>query len=133
MVKTFLALGFVVLSFCVTAFAEDETVPSIKKIMKDAHNAKVGVLPAIRKDLSAPSPDWDKISKESKELVTLAEALAKNAPRKGSKSNWSKVTSTYLSEAKDLAAAAQSKDLEKAKTAQTALQGSCTTCHKAHK
>lgn len=133
MMKKWLAMGVVTLGVGMTALAQDDAVPTIKKIMKDAHNPKAGLLPAIKKDLSAPSPDWDKISKESKDLVSLAQALAKNSPRKGNKSNWSKVTGDYLTEAKDLAAAAQSKDLDKAKTAQAALQSSCTGCHKAHK
>lgn len=133
MMKKWVALGVVTLCLGMTALAEDDAVPSVRKIMKDAHNPKAGLLPAIKKDLSASNPDWDKISKESKDLVNLAQALAKNSPRKGNKSNWSKVTGEYLSEAKELAAAAQSKDLDKAKTAQAALSGSCTGCHKAHK
>jgi cytochrome c556 len=137
MTKTRCALGVVlVLGMLVgsnMAAARDDKTPSISEIMKKANAPKGSLVSDLRSALNSSSPNWETIGKESKELVTFAEALTKNEAPKGSKMSWEKLTKAYLKNAKDLASAAESMDLAKAKAAHKAISGSCSACHTAHK
>lgn len=104
-----------------------------KQIMIKLNNPSKGVFSKLKKDLTQPSPDWSTIAKESKEIVTLTEALAMNSPRKGGKDSWEKMTESYTKSAKALADACEKMDLKNAKAAQQAIGGACSNCHKAHK
>lgn len=104
-----------------------------KQIMIKLNNPSKGVFSKLKKDLMESSPDWSTIAKESKEIVSLTEALAMNTPRKGGKDNWDKMTESYTKNAKALAEACEKMNLKNAKTAQQAITGACSNCHKAHK
>jgi hypothetical protein len=114
------------------SYAADKD-PTIKEIMTKAHKGGDALLSTLGKDLKADSPDWDKIQKETKDLVELGTALGKNDPPKGDKDSWVKLTMAYLDTAKDLDGAAGKKDKDTAAADQKKLAGSCMNCHKAHK
>ncbi len=103
-----------------------------KQIMAKVNGPK-GVFAALKKELSQSQPNWVDVTKESKEIVELTEALAKNAPRKGNQASWEKLTEAYTKNAKTLVEAAENMDLKAAKAAQQAIATSCTGCHRVHK
>lgn len=111
--------------------AADE--PSIKDIMNKAHKGGNSILAKLGKDLKAASPDWAEVTKLSKELVSLGNALGKNKPPKGEKESWDKLTMAYQDTAKALLSAAEKKDQKTAAASQKKLSGMCGACHKAHK
>lgn len=125
-----LALLALVAGFNGSSNAED---PTTKDIMVKAHKGADALVPKLGKELKADKPDWDAITKESKELVELGTALGKNKPSKGEKESWDKLTASYLANAKDLEAAAEKKDVKAATAAQGKLAASCKECHTAHK
>jgi cytochrome c556 len=106
--------------------------PSIKEIMKKAHS-KTGLVPTVGKQLKEKDVKWDDVKKESKEIIELGTALGKNKPGKGEGDSWDKLTKAYVSSAEDLSKAAENMDAKAATTAQGKLQGSCMSCHKAHR
>jgi cytochrome c556 len=107
--------------------------PTIKEIMTKAHKGSSSLLADMNGELRQDEPDWASIQKDSKELVELGTALGKNKPPKGDEANWDRLTKNYLSTAKSLDSAAQSKDKSAASTALRKLQGSCKECHMAHR
>ena len=133
---TCVALGLALLAAAALtrspSYAADKD-PTIKEIMTKAHKGGDALLGTLGKDLKADSPDWDKVQKETKELVELGTSLGKNDPPKGDKESWMKLTAAYLDTAKDLDAAAGKKDKDTAAADQKKLTGSCMNCHKAHK
>jgi hypothetical protein len=130
-------LGLVLLvaaGFMVTGLAAGHGGDTMtnKQIMAKVNGPK-GVFAALKKELSQSQPNWADVTKESKEIVELTEALAKNAPRKGSQASWEKLTEAYTKNAKTLVDAADKMDLKAAKAAQQAIASSCTGCHRVHK
>ncbi len=59
--------------------------------------------------------------------------MGKNNPPKGSKESWEQQAQDFAAEAADLNAAAQSKDVDKAKAVQMKVNNSCRDCHMAHR
>jgi cytochrome c556 len=122
------------LAFAVSGLAfshADETLTN-KQIMAKINGPK-GVFNAVKKGLNSSSPDWAALTKETKQMCELSEAMAKNSPRKGSPASWEKFTATYVKNVKALADASEKMDLKAAKDAQRAIGGSCSACHRAHK
>ena len=111
------------------AVGQDGDKLTNKQIMIKLNNPSKGVFPKLKKDLTQATPDWSAISKESKEMVVLTEALAMNGPRKGAKESWEKFTESYTKSAKALADACEKMDLETAKAAQQAIGAACSRCH----
>ena len=103
-----------------------------KQIMQKVNGPK-GAFTDLKKSLAQDTPDWPAITKQSKEIVTLTDTLCMNAPRKGDKDNWEKLTKAYNKSAKELVEASDKMDLKAAKTAQQKLATSCMPCHRAHK
>jgi hypothetical protein len=128
-----LGLALLVGLTVVASRAEDDKSPSIKEIMTKAHKGGDSLLQKLGKELKADAPQWDDIEKQTKELVDLGTALAKNKPPRGTQESWDKQTRDYLSNAQDLAAAAAKKDKATALADLKKLQGSCMECHTAHK
>ncbi|VTS04684.1 hypothetical protein [Tuwongella immobilis] len=107
--------------------------PDIKTIMKKV-NGKDG----LKTSLTAATkgkPDWDAVAEQSKELVSLAEAMGKNTPPKGDAKSWEKLTKAYLKNATAVAAAAEKKDVKGFASATTKFfsGATCGGCHKSHK
>ena len=108
-------------------------VPSIEDIMEKAHANKTGLRAKIAEEVKKPSPDWSTVQKQSKEFVSLAEALAKNNVPKGDKSSWQKLTKDYAEQVKDLDKSVAKKDAKAVTAANQKLNANCTTCHEKHR
>src|SRR5271154_689815 len=90
------AVGLLLTNFAVDRLvAADDPTPSIEDIMKTVNKKNTGLHSQVGTGLKASPVDWDAIQKETKEYATLAGALGKNDPPKGSKSSWDKLTKTY--------------------------------------
>lgn len=113
--------------------AQGSKTPSIKDIMSKLGKGTTSLCPTLGKELKDDEPAWDEIQKQTKEFVSLVEALGKNDPPMGTKDSWTRLTSQYLANAKDLDTAAQKKDRSAAAAAHKKITGSCMACHKAHK
>jgi hypothetical protein len=124
----------IVLVCAVRTQGDPEKTPTIKEIMGKAHKGPNSILPNVGKDLrDTNGPDWDEIKRSAKELVNLGKALGKNAPPKGEKASWQKLTKAYTEGAESLLTAAEKQNKSGAETAQKQLQNSCAGCHKAHR
>ena len=113
--------------------ADDKKNPTIKDIMKKAHNTSNGLLKNITEELKADDTQWDEVRKDVKELVALVSYLGKNDPPKGDKSSWDQQTKAYLANAKALEAAAQKQDRKTSLASQKRLSDSCSSCHSKHR
>lgn len=122
-----------VLAVTLPSSAEDDKDPSIKEIMNKAHKGGDAILTKLGKDLAAKEPDWEDVTKLSKELASLGAALGKNKPPRGEQESWDKLTKEYQDTIKSLLAAADKKEQKDAIAAQKKLMGSCMGCHKLHK
>ncbi len=127
--------GLAVLSLLIGMISSSaaDDAPSIKDIMNKAHKGGDSIKGKLEKDLKSDKPDWDEVTKLSKELVSLGEALGKAKPSKGDQESWDKQTKAYQEKAKALLAAAEKKEKKDAEAALKAIGGSCGACHKAHK
>jgi hypothetical protein len=113
--------------------AQTERVPDIKEIMAQA-NKPSGHYFQIARELKQDSPAWADLATHAKELARLGAALCKNAPPKGDRAGWDRLTKAYADQAKSLEQAVAAKDRKAALTAFAALGGNaCTECHKAHR
>jgi hypothetical protein len=110
-----------------------EDLPGIEEIMKKVNSKKSGIHPALDPLLKADPVKWDDVSKMTKEYETLAVALGKNKPDKGSAVSWAKLCKGYADEAKSLNAAAGKKDKAAATAAYAKLSKSCQACHDEHR
>ena len=89
--------------------------------------------PKINSDLNTNSPPWDDLQAQAKEFADVAAKVGANNPPKGSKESWDQHANEFTTDAVDLAAAAQAKDVDKAKAAQMKVNNSCRDCHMAHR
>jgi cytochrome c556 len=112
---------------------DEEKTPTIKQVMKKANAGPNSLLAEVGKGLKPDEPDWDDVQKQTKEMATLAAALAKNDPPQGEKESWEKLAKQYHESAKALNEAAQKKDKKEAVALRKKISGSCAACHKAHK
>jgi cytochrome c556 len=113
--------------------AADDAAPSIEDIMTKINKKNVGLHSDVGTALKAGTVDWDALAKKTKEYATLAAALGKNDPPKGSKMSWAKLTKAYADDATALNAAAEKKDKTVAAATLRKLQGQCMACHSAHR
>ncbi|MDR3634412.1 MAG: cytochrome c [Isosphaeraceae bacterium] len=115
------------------ADADNAETPSIKQVMVKLHKGANAPVGKLKGELKGEKPNWDTIQKQTKEIVVLSAALAKNEPSKGDAASWKKLSDEYFQDAKALDDAAQAKDLAAAKTAHGRLSASCKACHSVHK
>jgi cytochrome c556 len=132
------ALGAGILALATVALAggRDDQQPTIKEIMEKAHKGtkqSQALLTQVRNELKKDDPNWEKVQKQAKELVSLGTSLGKNEPPRGDKESWEKLTAAYVANAKKLEAGAEEKDQAAARAAVAKLGGSCRSCHMAHK
>jgi cytochrome c556 len=115
--------------------AEREKGSPIKAVMKQVfnYNNKKSLLATLGADLKAEEPDWAKVQKESKEVVQKVAPLHKATPPRGERESWDKLTAAALLNARNLEAAAESKNKDKAVVSYKALHDSCRSCHTAHR
>lgn len=121
------ALGVIYLG---TAAADDaDKIKDVKGCMAFQNKVR-GSLP---KQLKAASPEWDKIQKETKDWVAVAESLGKQKPPKGSDESWKTQTEKYLANVKAVDEAAEKKDADAATKGIATIGMSCGGCHSQHK
>lgn len=131
--QTGLGSAVVVVAAALATAQGEGKPPTVKEIMKRGHAGEASLLTAVGRGLKADAPDWDRLPKETKELVELGQALAKNAPPIGDKASWEKLTRAYLGHAEALDAAVRKRDRDAAQVARARLNASCKECHKAHR
>jgi hypothetical protein len=98
---------------------KDDKKPTVKEIMKLAHEEKVGLL--------FKAKDGTIKDDEKKKLVAAYVALADTKPSKGDEEMWKKITSAIAKAAKDYG---DGKD-EKAEALTKTLQ--CRSCHQTYR
>jgi cytochrome c556 len=129
---TALALSFAAAS----AEAQGDKVPAVKDIMMKV-NKPTGLYFNIGKELREKDPMWPEVQQDAKEVARLAALLGKNAPPKGDKESWEKLTKEYAANAAALEKAVAAKDQAAAKAAWAKMGGdggaACNACHKAHR
>ncbi len=126
-----LALSVVVCGLNVRA-ADDDKVPTIKAIMKKVHGGKGGNL-SSNVSAAVKAKDFKKAAELTKEWATLAEALAKNTPRKGEADAFKMQAGTYAKTVKTLHEAAEKEEAKSASGALSKIGGSCKACHSVHR
>ena|ERR1700722_10478170 len=126
-------LALAVLIVAVPTWAQATKVPDVKEIMSQT-NKPGGHYFQIAKELKQDDPIWADLTTHAKELTRLGAALCQNAPPKGDKVSWDRMTKSYADNAKALEQAIEKKDKKTALTAFAALGGNaCSECHKAHR
>ncbi len=131
---SFVALAALVgLVSLVVSPADAARARTVKEIMGKLNKGPNSLCPSLGKALRSANPSWDDVQKQSKEFVELAEEMTQADPPKGSKASWDKLTKAYVANAKALSTAADKKDKTAAQAAVKSLQGSCKSCHSAHK
>ncbi len=80
----------------VAALAFDDETPTIKTVMAKLHKGSTSQTNVLKKQAQANPPDWEAISKTTKDFVILGAALAKNDPPKGDKESWKKLADEVL-------------------------------------
>lgn len=131
--KSWCALALMACAVPVAAFAFDDETPTVKAVMNKLHKGSTSQSSTLKKQAQADPPEWEAISKTTKDFVILGAALAKNDPPKGDKEEWKKLAAKYYDTAKELDDAAKDKDLAKLQAAQKRMGASCKACHNAHK
>jgi cytochrome c556 len=113
--------------------AADDKVPTIEDIMQKVNKRNTGLHSVVGTALKGATVDWDAVQAKTKEYTTLADALGKNDPPKGTKASWDKLTKMYAEDAKALNDAAEKKDKATVTSLHKKLSGECMACHKAHR
>jgi cytochrome c556 len=126
------AIGLTLLALAIPVGAQGEKL-TVKEIMGQINKGPTALFPTVRKNLSADAPDWASLQKQSKEIATLVEWMAKKEPPRGEKASWSKHTKDYLAETKALADAAQKKDKDGMIGVHARITKACSACHKEHR
>jgi hypothetical protein len=73
------------------AVGADQKTPSIKDVMGKLYKGPNASMSKLKNELNATPPEWKQVQGRTKDFVTLAEALAKNEPRKGDKASFKKL------------------------------------------
>jgi len=116
-----------------SAEAQGDKPPAVKDIMGKL-NKPTGLYFNIGKELRESDPMWAEVQRDAKEVARLAAVLGKNAPPKGDKESWDKLTKEYAANAAALEKATAAKDQAAARAAYAKMGGeACNTCHKAHR
>ena len=111
----------------------DGDAPSVRDIMVKLMKGPRALQNQIGKELKSDTPAWDALGPQTTEYVSLASALGKAAPRRGSKESWAKQTADFAASAGALNAAVQSKNRDAALAAHMSLSRACMGCHQQHK
>jgi hypothetical protein len=108
-------------------------VPTIKQIMREAHECRTAYIRDVRNEMVKEEPNWELIAGRSRELVRAGKLLSLNTPPKGSAESWEKLTSLYIARATILVDAAERKDKDEGHVVARRLQTMCAGCHRVHK
>ena len=121
-------LSGLILAAGVSASADDDKVPPVKKIMQSQHG-KDGSLPKLEKGLKG-TPDWEELQKLSKEYAKQIGYMTKNeSPDASKKDLWKKLTDKIAKSGKDLDDGVKKKDDKEALKVIKDIRGQCMGCH----
>jgi cytochrome c556 len=126
-------LGLALLSSGRAGAQDEKKDLTISGIMKRLHGKEKGALPTAKAALAADPVDWEAVTKASRPLNRLSNAMIELDPPKGEKEGYVVLVKAYNASAKDLMAAAEGKKTDEAKAAVAKLGMSCAECHKGHK
>jgi hypothetical protein len=104
----------------------------IEEIMNKAMK-KGGLRQQITIEVDKDSPNWELIQKKSKELTKYCGDLCKQSPPKGDPESWKKLTEALADNVKKVDEFISKKDQANAKLTLKKINGSCKTCHDAHR
>ncbi len=105
----------------------------IGELMTKLAKGKQSINGQIGEELKATPTPWDKIQPQAKEYAQLASKLGDFPPPKGEPASWKKMADAFAHSADELQQASDTKNLEAANKAFTALADSCKSCHDAHR
>jgi len=131
--KSWYALAVMAFAVPVAALAFEDETPTVKTVMNKLHKGSTSQSKNLEKQAQASPPDWEAISKTTKDFVILGAAMAKNDPTKGDKEQWKKLANKYFDNAKGLDDAAKDQDITKLQAARKSMGASCKECHSAHR
>lgn len=94
---------------------------------------KGGLRQQITIEVDKDSPNWELIQKKSKELTKCCTELCKQSPPKGDPESWKKLTEALADNVKKVDESINKKDQANAKLTLKKINGSCKTCHDAHR
>jgi hypothetical protein len=107
--------------------------PSIRAVMHKQYTVSRSPFKAIKKELDAPSPDWEKVREAAERFGALAADLPKNTPLRGSPESWRLLVGRHLDDARAMRDAAEARDPETLRAAHRRVADSCNACHQAHR
>jgi cytochrome c556 len=113
--------------------AADDAPASIDKIMQTLHKGKKSAMATLKTQLKSQSPDWSIVQKETKTYAKFAADLPKNDPPKGDAASFKKLAQAFASNAKTLDDSAKKENLAATNAALKKINGSCQSCHEAHR
>ena len=113
--------------------AADDAPATIDKIMETLHKGRKSPIATLKAALKRQSPDWAAIQKETKTYAKFAADLPKNDPPKGDAASYKKLAQAFASNAKALDEAAKKENLAATNAALKKINGSCQSCHEAHR
>ena len=105
----------------------------IGELMTKLAKGKQSINGQIGEALKANPTPWDTIQPQAKEYAQMASKLGEFPPPKGEPASWKKMADAFAQSASELQQASDTKNLEAANKAFTALAGSCKSCHDAHR
>ncbi len=105
----------------------------IGELMTKLAKGKQSINGQIGEALKANPTPWDTIQPQAKEYAQMASKLGEFPPPKGEPASWKKMADAFAHSASELQQASDTKNLEAANKAFTALSGSCKSCHDAHR
>jgi hypothetical protein len=111
----------------------DEKVPTIKKMMDEAHRCTTAYVKIAGNEARKEDPSWPLVEQKSRELVQIGKWLGQNTPPKGSKESWEQFTNVYVAQATIMLDGALKHDKNTVIDQQKKLYAMCSQCHRAHR
>jgi cytochrome c556 len=87
----------------------------------------------LGKMVKSKDPKWDEVQKSTKDWVKVAESIGSFKPPKGTDDSWKEQTGKYLTNVKNVDAAAEKKDADGVSKGLATIMGSCAGCHSQHR
>lgn len=100
-------------------------------VMKRNHGKKRGLMPQI--SALVKDKKFDEAGPLAKKFAEAAADLPRNRTERGDRKTWDELAKDYAESGKDLADAVAKKDADAAKSALSALGGSCKSCHELYR
>jgi hypothetical protein len=90
------------------------------------------LIPSVKREFERDEPDWEKLGRQTAEVVRVVAIVAKSTQPKGSRESWVKHTGTLTASAAELSRAVQKRDKPAGLAVYKAMKTQCAVCHKEH-